>query len=78
VVDIPMPPTAICAATADPGVGGTCALLSTLDAFVPGMVKERQRAIWEFGAIEVFDGGADGDAQTTPNTLFMRQGLFVP
>ena len=78
LVDIPLPLTATCAATADPGVGGTCSLSSTLDAFVPGMVTEGKRAIWEFGPIEVFDGGEDGVASTAPNTLFARQGVFVP
>jgi hypothetical protein len=78
VMDIPMPPTGTCAATADPGVGGTCSLSSTLDAFVPGMVTEGKRAIWEFGPIEVWDGGEDGVVATTPNTLFARQGVFVP
>jgi hypothetical protein len=78
LVDIPLPPTATCAATADPGVGGTCSLLSTLDAFVPGMVAEGKRAIMEFGPIEVWDGGEDGDVATAPNDLFARQGVFVP
>ena len=78
VVDIPMPPTATCAATADPGVGGTCSLASTLDAFVPGMIAEGKRAIWQFGPIEVWDGGEDGVVATAPNDLFARQGVFVP
>jgi hypothetical protein len=26
----------------------------------------------------VVDGGPDGDTQTVPNTIFMRQGVFVP
>ena len=30
------------------------------------------------GRIEVFDGGPDDDADTTPNTLFATQGVFVP
>ena len=28
--------------------------------------------------VEVFDGGADGLASTNPNTVFARQGIFVP
>ena len=37
------------------------------------------RAIWELGEIDVFDGGPDGQAATTSgNTLFAQQGLFVP
>ncbi len=34
--------------------------------------------IWQLGDVEVYDGGADGDVDTTPNTLFMRQGVFAP
>jgi hypothetical protein len=68
-----------CAATADPNVGGTCALSSTFDALVPGSVVDGARAMWELGAVSVYDGGADNQAATTgDNTLFERQGLFVP
>jgi hypothetical protein len=27
---------------------------------------------------EVSDGGSDGVVGTTPNTIFMRQGVFIP
>ena len=30
------------------------------------------------GQVYVEDGGADGVAATYPNTLFARQGVFVP
>jgi hypothetical protein len=29
-------------------------------------------------AVQLYDGGADGDASTTPNTLFADEGYFVP
>jgi hypothetical protein len=33
----------------------------------------------EFGAVKVFDGGDDGDAQTDDGAqLFLTQGVFVP
>ena len=51
---------------------------TTFDAVAPGSVPEGKRAIWELDAIEVFDGGTDGIASTAPNTLFARQGIFVP
>jgi hypothetical protein len=42
-------------------------------------VVEGSRAIWQLGAVDVFDGGADGQASSTgDNTLFLRQGVFVP
>ena len=34
--------------------------------------------MWQLGKVEVFDGGSDGNAATTPNTLFVTQGVFVP
>jgi hypothetical protein len=45
---------------------------------VPGAIRSGDRAIWELGPIEVYDGGADGDPNTGSNTLFARQGLFTP
>jgi hypothetical protein len=67
-----------CAATADAS-GGLCTLSTTADALVPGTVVERARAVWELGALRVFDGGADEVASTTgDNTLFLVQGIFIP
>ena len=44
-----------------------------------GAVPEDERAIWQIGDLEVYDGGSDGLAATTlDNTLFAVQGLFVP
>jgi hypothetical protein len=36
------------------------------------------RSVWEFGDVQLMDGGADGDADTPGNSLFATQGLFVP
>jgi hypothetical protein len=37
------------------------------------------RAIWQLGEVQVQDGGEDGEgATTTDNTLFLKQGIFVP
>ena len=67
-----------CTPTLGPPAGSSCAAATTFDAIVPGIVKERQRAIWELGQVEVRDGGADGVAATAPNSRFLVQGLFVP
>lgn len=45
---------------------------------MPGVVKETRRSIWMMGQVQVFDGGADGVVSTSPNTLFAKQGVFVP
>jgi hypothetical protein len=41
-------------------------------------VQGGTRAIWELGRLEVYDGGPDGQASTSPNDLFAVQGVFVP
>ncbi len=59
-------------------VGSTCSLTTTADALVPNTVTEGKRSIWQLGEIVVTDGGSDGDAETGPNSVFLRQGLFIP
>jgi hypothetical protein len=68
-----------CGPTGDSTQGSGCAVVTSADALVPGTVQDGRRAVWELGAIEVYDGGADGLASTTGDDQpFMRQGLFVP
>jgi hypothetical protein len=67
-----------CGSTSSDTIGATCSASTTADAVVPGAVPESKRALWAMKQIEVFDGGADGAASTTPNTLFAIQGIFVP
>jgi len=67
-----------CVATADTSIGASCAVDTTLDAIVPGIVREGGRAVWELGRIQVYDAGADGQASTDPNDLFQVQGVFIP
>ena len=68
-----------CAATADPATGATCDLTTNLNTLLPGALTDGGRAMFESGPVEVYDGGPDSDADTTAgNTVFMRQGVFVP
>jgi hypothetical protein len=78
LVDIPFPVNAPCVPTADPLVGSTCAVTTSFEAIVPGAVREGKRSIWQMGQVQVYDGGADGNPATADNTLFARQGVFVP
>jgi hypothetical protein len=72
VMDVPLEVDVQCSA-------GECTISTSADAVMPGMVQERRRTIWQLGEIQVLDGGADGDADTTgDNTLFLEQGLFAP
>ena len=78
-VNVPLPFSVPCSATGGPE-GATCSVTTTADAVTGGNVaKEGKRAIWELDQVQVFDGGGDGDADTTgDNTLFAVQGLYAP
>jgi hypothetical protein len=79
VQDVPFSFAIPCASTSDPGIGSTCSVSTTANALEPGIVVERQRAIWQLGQVQAYDGGADGVGSTpSDNTLFMDQGIFVP
>jgi hypothetical protein len=78
VQQLSLPVDMPCSVTLDPTIGSTCAVTTTLDAITPEMVDEGSRGAWEMGLVDVLDGGADGNVQTEPNGVFMRQGIFVP
>jgi hypothetical protein len=74
----PLPLTVQCIPTASTSVGSDCSVTTTFDTLVPGAINERQRTVFEVGETRVADGGPDGDTATQPNTIFLRQGFFVP
>jgi hypothetical protein len=76
--DLEFPGAVPCVATVSTTVGSTCSIGTTFNAIQPGSVLELKRSIWQVGAVRVFDGGPDGVASTSPNTLFATQGVFVP
>jgi hypothetical protein len=77
--DTPFPATVPCTTTpSNAAVGSICSLTTTANALAPNLVVESKRTVWELGPVQVFDGGSDGVASTSGNTLFMDQGLFVP
>jgi ABC-type phosphate transport system substrate-binding protein len=78
VQDTPFGVTVPCVATGSTAIGGACSISTTFDAVMPGSILEVRRSIWQMGQITVNDGGADGDVQTGPNTIFAKQGIFVP
>ena len=56
-----------------------CDLTTDVNAIVPGLVRERRRAIWELGAVRVLDAGPDGSLSTPEGqATFLRQGVFIP
>jgi hypothetical protein len=68
-----------CTATPDDLFGSDCAVSTSFDALFPGAVREGDRGVWEIQRAYVYDGGADGVGKTNAdNTMFLRQGVFVP
>ena len=78
VSDMPLSFTIPCAISADVSTGAACSIATSADAVLPGMVSEAKRTIWAMEDVGVSDGGPDGQASTPGNTLFLKQGLFVP
>jgi hypothetical protein len=68
-----------CSATGG-SAGAVCNAATTIDAVAGGeLAGEGTRSVWQLAQVQVFDGGSDGDADTTgDNTLFAVQGLYTP
>jgi hypothetical protein len=79
VVDIPFPISMPCTSTADTSIGATCGVVTCSSCIGPPYNWfDGQRIVTEISQFEVFDGGPDGSVATNDNTVFLRQGLFVP
>jgi endoglycosylceramidase len=78
VADTPLAFNIGCTGTSGPD-GAACNVATTADAVTAGIAREGTRAVWQLGQVQVYDGGADGDADTAgDNTAFAVQGLFAP
>jgi hypothetical protein len=77
VQDIPFVANFLCRNSADTSTGGVCDVPPPpcLGCFP---TPEGNRQVIEFSQIEVRDGGKDGNTGTEDNTVFMRQGVFIP
>jgi hypothetical protein len=71
-----------CAPSGSTSTGSTCSLNTSLNTLMPeagGPVLATRREVWELQDVRIYDGGPDGDADTTAdNTVFMRPGVFIP
>jgi hypothetical protein len=53
--------------------------MTSANTLVPNAVVAGERAIWQIGQVQVYDGGADGNPDTTgDNPLFLDEGVFIP
>ena len=77
VSDLPLNVTVPCVGTTGM-IGSTCSTTTSANAVLPGMVAESKRTLWQVSDVSVFDGGPDGQVSTLDNTLFLKQGVFVP
>jgi Tol biopolymer transport system component len=68
-VAIPVDMTVPCVTVPDPNEGSTCTANTSVDALIPGAVPEGRRAIWQLGAVQVYDAA---------DALFATQGMFIP
>ena len=68
-----------CVQSGSTSIGSTCNLSTGMDAVIPGSQREGKRGNWELSSVRIYDGGADGEGDTTAdNTVFMRPGVFIP
>jgi hypothetical protein len=68
-----------CVQSASTSTGSTCNLSTSLQTIIPNGGLDNKRSIWELHAVRIFDGGADGEGDTTAdNTVFARPGVFIP
>jgi hypothetical protein len=71
-----------CVQSGSTSTGSTCDLHTSLNTLIPeggGAVQAINREIWELQAVRIYDGGADGEGDTTAdNTVFARPGVFIP
>ena len=78
VTDVTLQIAAGCTATTDGTVGSTCAISTTANSIFAGTVQDNKRANVEAQQAQIEDGGSDGMASSTGNTVFERQGIWIP
>ena len=77
VQDIPLIAQLSCVNTPDTSIGGQCNVPppTCLGCFPP---PDGYRAVIGITQVRIFDGGPDGQVATSGNTLFMKQGFYIP
>lgn len=84
MVDITFPVKEPCASTPNVAVGGTCSIVTSMNAIVPGSAPGAKRTVYQIpqqtspGGIQVWDGGQNGVAGASDATLYLEPGVFLP
>jgi TolB protein len=79
-IDMPLGFTVPCTSTPGSSADASnCATTTSVNAVVPGAIETAHRTVLELGAVRIYDGGPDDDADTaTGNSPFATQGVLVP
>ena len=67
-----------CTATSLPTVGSDCRLDTSMDAIIPGMIKENDATVLQVFRLRLMDSGANGTRGDGDDRLFGHGGLLVP
>jgi hypothetical protein len=67
-----------CVTTTDTTIGSTCPVNTTMNAIIPGLVKNGKSAVMQLHEIQVLDQGADGIRANADDKVFEAQGIFLP
>lgn len=78
-VEVPWEFPIPCQPTPSTSTGGACSTSTSVNALVPGTLRDGKRAVWALGRVGVFDAGPDGTIGTAEGRdLFAVQGVMVP
>jgi hypothetical protein len=59
-------------------IGSTCAVNTSANALVPGVVRSGDSATWQLGEVEVLDSGPDGTRGNSDDEPLAVQGIYLP
>jgi glucose/arabinose dehydrogenase len=62
----------------DSTIGSTCAVNTSANALVPGVVRTGDKSIWQVGEIGVTDSGPDGTRGNSDDETLAVQGIYIP
>ena len=58
--------------------GSTCAVTSTADAVMPGVIREGKSMVLQIYGVRIFDAGTNGIRGDSDDKIFAFQGIYVP
>jgi hypothetical protein len=77
VADLNLDVPVNCLATADPGLGSNCSVITTLDSLTPGEITSGQQADLQLFRIGLNDSGANGIRGDADDRIFGQSGIYL-